>query len=202
MDDTMIRKRFVPNILTIFRVLITPACLYFILSTGNYFNLIAMILFLIASLTDAVDGWYARKYDATTEFGKFLDPLADKILVMAMFIAFGLKELAPWWMIFIVLFRDIFVTFLRSVMIRKGDSMHTSTFAKAKTGIQMFMIYFVLTYLAIKSIPFLDSVYHVLHAILIDNHLLWVLMFLTSMITLYSGILYLLDNRHVFEKKA
>ncbi len=198
----MISKRFVPNILTIFRVLLTPACLYFIFTQGNYYNLIAMILFIIASVTDIVDGWYARKYDVTTEFGKFLDPLADKILVMALFIAFGIKNLAPWWMILIVLFRDIFVTFLRSFMIQNGKSMHTSKFAKAKTGIQMFMIYFVLTFLAIKSIPFLYSVYDVLQTVLIDKHLLWILMLLTSIITLYSGILYLFENRHVFAKKT
>lgn len=198
----MISKRFVPNILTVFRVLITPACLYLILSTGPYYSLYAMILFLIASITDAVDGWYARKYNVVTEFGKFLDPLADKILVMAMFVAFGLKNLAPWWMIFIVIFRDIFVTLLRSIMIRKGQSMNTSKFAKAKTGIQMFMIYFILTFLAIKNIPAFESIYHILDTVLIDYQVLWVLMLLTSMITLYSGILYLFENKHVFAQRA
>lgn len=200
MEATMISKRFIPNILTVFRVLITPVCLYFILSTGLYYSLYAMILFLVASVTDAVDGWYARKYDVTTEFGKFLDPLADKILVMTMFVAFGVKGLAPWWMIFIVLFRDILVTFLRSVMIRRGQSMHTSKFAKAKTGIQMFMIYFILTFLAIENIPAFDTFYSFLNKLLIDHYLLWVLMLLTSMITLYSGILYLFENKHVFTK--
>ncbi len=198
----MISKRFVPNILTVFRVLITPACLYLILSTGPYYSLYAMILFLIASITDAVDGWYARKYNVVTEFGKFLDPLADKILVMAMFVAFGLKNLAPWWMIFIVIFRDIFVTLLRSIMIRKGQSMNTSKFAKANTGIQMFMIYFILTFLAIKNIPAFESIYHILDTVLIDYQVLWVLMLLTSMITLYSGILYLFENKHVFAQRA
>jgi len=197
----MIKKKFVPNILTILRVLITPACLYFMLSNGNYYNLIAMILFLIASVTDGVDGWYARKYQATTEFGKFLDPLADKILVMSVFIVFGIKNLVPWWMIFIVLFRDIFVTVLRSIMIRKGKSMVTRSFAKVKTGIQMFMIYFILTFMAIKSIPFFESLYQFLNKILIDYHILWVLMLLTTIITLYSGILYIFENKHVFAKK-
>lgn len=198
----MISKRFVPNILTVFRVLLTPACLYLILSTGPYYSLYAMILFLIASITDAVDGWYARKYNVVTEFGKFLDPLADKILVMAMFVAFGLKNLAPWWMIFIVLFRDIFVTLLRSMMIRKGQSMNTSKFAKTKTGIQMFMIYFIMTFLAIKNIPAFKSIYHILDTVLFDYQVLWMLMLLTSMITLYSGILYLFENKHVFAQRA
>ena len=197
----MIPKKFVPNILTILRVLITPACLYFMLSHGNYYNLIAMILFLIASVTDGMDGWYARRFDVTTEFGKFLDPLADKILVMSVFIVFGMKDLIPWWMIVIVLFRDIFVTVLRSVMISKGKSMVTRSFAKVKTGIQMFMIYFILTFLAIKSIPFFNPIYQFLEKILIENHVIWVLMLLTTMITFYSGILYLFENKHVFNKK-
>jgi CDP-diacylglycerol--glycerol-3-phosphate 3-phosphatidyltransferase len=171
------------------------------LSQGNYYNLIALILFIVASVTDGVDGWYARKYQATTEFGKFIDPLADKILVMSVFIVFGIKGLIPWWMIAIILFRDVFVTLLRSIMIRKGNSMTTRSFAKVKTGIQMFMIYFIMTFLAVKSIPFFQPVYHFLEKILIDHHVMWVLMLLTTMITLYSGILYLFENKHVFAKK-
>ncbi|MDD3807527.1 MAG: CDP-diacylglycerol--glycerol-3-phosphate 3-phosphatidyltransferase [Candidatus Marinimicrobia bacterium] len=198
----MIRKEFIPNILTLFRVLITPVCLYFILSTGPYYNLYALILFIIASLTDLIDGWYARKYDVMTEFGKFLDPLADKILVMAMFIVFGLKDLAPWWMIGIILFRDIFITLLRSVMIHKGESMNTSKFAKKKTGIQMFMIYLILFFLALQNIAVLNPMYNFLWKLLIYHDLLWVLMLVTTMITLYSGILYIFENKHVFAKKT
>ncbi|MDD5581927.1 MAG: CDP-diacylglycerol--glycerol-3-phosphate 3-phosphatidyltransferase [Candidatus Marinimicrobia bacterium] len=198
----MIRKEFIPNILTLFRVLITPVCLYFILSTGPYYSLYALILFIIASLTDLIDGWYARKYDVMTEFGKFLDPLADKILVMAMFIVFGLKDLAPWWMIGIILFRDIFITLLRSVMIHKGESMNTSKFAKKKTGIQMFMIYLILFFLALQNIAVLNPMYNFLWKLLIYHDLLWVLMLVTTMITLYSGILYIFENKHVFAKKT
>lgn len=198
----MIRKEFIPNILTLFRVLITPVCLYFILSTGPYYSLYALILFIIASLTDLIDGWYARKYDVMTEFGKFLDPLADKILVMAMFIVFGLKDLAPWWMIGIILFRDIFITLLRSVMIHKGESMNTSKFAKKKTGIQMFMIYLILFFLALQNIAVLNPLYNFLWKLLIYHDLLWVLMLVTTMITLYSGILYIFENKHVFAKKT
>lgn len=80
--------------------------------------------------------------------------------------------------------------------------MHTSKFAKTKTGIQMFMIYFILIFLALENIPVLESFYSFLDKLLIDHHLLWVLMLLTSMITLYSGILYLFENKHVFTKKT
>ena len=93
----------------------------------------ALVIFIIASITDAYDGYYARKYDQVTPEGKFLDPLADKILVSSAFISFALMGIIEFWMVGLIIFRDLFVTGLRMTMERKGLSLVTSTIAKAKT---------------------------------------------------------------------
>ena len=91
------------------------------------------MIFFIASITDAYDGYYARKYNQITPEGKFLDPLADKILVSSAFISFALLDIIEFWMVGLIIFRDLFVTGLRMAMEQKGLSMVTSTIAKAKT---------------------------------------------------------------------
>ena len=102
------------------------------------------MIFFIASITDAYDGYYARKYNQVTPEGKFLDPLADKILVSSAFISFALLDIIEFWMVGLIIFRDLFVTGLRMAMEQKGLSMVTSTIAKTKTVAQMFIISFIL----------------------------------------------------------
>ena len=123
------------------------------------------MIFVIASITDAYDGYYARKYDQVTPEGKFLDPLADKILVTSAFMSFALLDVVEFWMIGLIIFRDLFVTGLRMAMERKGLSMVTSTIAKAKTATQMTIIIFILVVLGLKglsfkwSMPILDIIF-------------------------------------------
>ena len=85
----------VPNILSIFRIILTPFFIACLFSDFNYSHIFALIIFLVASVTDAFDGYYARKYDAVTEYGKFLDPLADKILVLSAFISLKAGSYLP-----------------------------------------------------------------------------------------------------------
>ena len=104
----------------------------------------ALLIFIIASITDAYDGYYARKYNEITTEGKFLDPLADKILVSSAFISFALLGIIDFWMVGIIIFRDFFVTGLRIAMEQKGMSMVTSMVAKLKTSAQMTIITLIL----------------------------------------------------------
>ena len=97
-----------PNALTIFRVILTPFFIYLLFTSSMYSNLYALIIFILASVTDAFDGYYARKYNIETEFGNFLDPLADKILVSSAFISFYLLDLIELWMVVVILSRDFF----------------------------------------------------------------------------------------------
>ena len=124
----------------------------------------ALVIFLVASITDAYDGYYARKYNEITKEGKFLDPLADKILVSSAFISFALLGIIDFWMVGIIIFRDLFVTGLRMAMEQKGKTMVTSIIAKLKTSAQMIIITFILIILGLKGLslawamPVLDIV--------------------------------------------
>ena len=156
-----------------------------------------MVIFIIASITDAYDGYYARKYDQVTPEGKFLDPLADKILVSSAFISFALMGIIEFWMVGLIIFRDLFVTGLRMAMERKGLSLVTSTIAKTKTAIQMGIISFILVVLGLKGLslawamPMLD--------IIREYRLVYNLTLSVTLFTLITGITYLYSNRNVIQ---
>lgn len=194
----MIRESSIPNILTVLRIVLTPVFLYLLYMRTPLSFLMAFVVFLIASLSDYADGKIARKFGYSSEFGKYMDPLADKILVSSTFIAFGLMGFADWWMIFIVLVRDLFITLFRSFMNKKGKSMRTSGIAKAKTTIQMIFIYTVLVYLIAVNNDFTNILKPLGH-IFLEYQGFYILMLLTTMLTLYTGILYFFENKHVFK---
>ncbi len=110
-----------------------------------------IFIFTVASFTDAYDGYYARKYNAVSESGKFLDPLADKILASSAFISFAVLGLIDIWMVAIIILRDLFVTLLRMRMKKGGESLVTSNIAKSKTAAQLITIIFTLIYLSINN---------------------------------------------------
>ena len=193
----MIKESHIPNMLTILRIILTPVFLYLLyLGTPAAF-MGAFFAFLVASLSDWADGSIARRYGYGSEFGKFMDPLADKILVISTFIAFGLLGFAPWWMVSIIILRDIVITGVRTYMSRRGKSMRTSGIAKVKTAFQMVFIYTVLVYLFFNNFSYTAFTKPVLSAFY-NNNGFWILMLLTSMFTLYTGILYFFENKHIF----
>ena len=155
----------------------------------------ALFIFLVASITDAYDGYYARKYNEITIEGKFLDPLADKILVSSAFISFALLGIIDFWMVGIIIFRDLFVTGLRMAMEQRGKTMVTSLIAKLKTSAQMIIITFILIILGLKGLslawamPVLDIVkeYKIIY-----NSTLFVTFF-----TGFTGLTYLFSNRKI-----
>lgn len=143
-------KKQVPNLLTFLRIILTPVFIVLLFYEHPFAKFWALVVFGIASITDAYDGYVARKYDLVTEYGRFLDPLADKILVSSAFISFAVMGIIEYWMVALIVFRDLFVTGLRMVMSRKGEIMITSETAKIKTSVQIVLIIFVLTFLGIK----------------------------------------------------
>ena len=153
----------------------------------------ALGIFIIASITDAYDGYYARKYNEITTEGKFLDPLADKILVSSAFISFALLNIIDFWMVGIIIFRDLFVTGLRMAMEQKGMTMVTSMIAKLKTSAQMGIISFILIVLGLKglslawAIPILD--------VIKDYKIIYSLALFGTIFTALTGITYLYSNR-------
>lgn len=158
----------------------------------------ALIIFIVASITDAYDGYFARKYDQVTPQGMFLDPLADKILVSSAFIAFAVIGLVEYWMVALIIFRDLFVTGLRMMMGHKGLKMVTSNIAKAKTVTQIIIIGFILTYLGLKGLH-IGMVIPVINFVKQYN-LIYYLTFAATLFTVFTGFTYLLDNRQVIRK--
>jgi len=93
------------NFITVLRILLTPLFIYFLFGGRQYFEILALLIFILASITDAYDGYIARKYSEVTKLGKFLDPLADKVLMSAAFISFVVMGLVPLWMVILVILR-------------------------------------------------------------------------------------------------
>ena len=171
--------RFLPNFLTTIRILITPICVYIILSDFN-FKVLALALFLIASITDFFDGYFARKYNFTSKIGAFLDPLADKILVIGIFSSFFiLGHIVDIFILLLIIFRDIFVTLLRILMESKGVTMFTSKISKLKTTFQFIII----------IILFLSFIFPNFN----KDFIYYIALFI-SILTFYTGIDYLKSN--------
>ena len=191
-------KKQLPNILTILRILLTPVFIVLLFYEHPYSNFWALVIFVIASITDAYDGYVARKYDLETDYGRFLDPLADKILVSSAFISFAVIEIVTYWMVGLIIFRDLFVTGLRMLMNQKGFIMQTSKSAKIKTGVQIGFIIFVLVYLGAKAFTFFPVTDFV--TIIKEYRIIYYLTITVTVLTLLTGINYLYMNRAVIKR--
>jgi len=187
-----------PNILTFFRILITPVFIVCLFEDFPGAHIWALFLFVIASITDAYDGYYARKNNMVTDTGRFLDPLADKILVSSAFISFAIMGLIDFWMVGLILFRDLFVTGLRIIMTRNGFTMMTSQIAKSKTGVQLGIIIFTLIFLSLKGLGWVMS--NEIHLFILEYELVYYLTAVAVFFTLYTGISYVQDNHKAIKE--
>ncbi|MGB5529714.1 MAG: CDP-diacylglycerol--glycerol-3-phosphate 3-phosphatidyltransferase [Ignavibacteriaceae bacterium] len=183
-----------PNQLTILRIILSPVFLFFFLSDVIWMKQISVIIYLIAALSDWYDGWLARKFNYITSWGKFWDPLADKILTSAAFIGFAIVDLIPWWMVVIIVGRDVIITLLRVFADMKNYVFTTSYYAKWKTMLQMIFLYYLLIlYVALYSTE-INALYGDLILTLLNKQLIYYVALLITLITLHSGILYLKRN--------
>lgn len=171
-----------PNKLTLIRILLIPAFIVLLIN-GYYYT--SAILFVIAASTDALDGHIARKYNLITNFGKIMDPLADKLLVTSALIC--LVELGdiPGWMVIVILAREFTITGLRAVAAGEGVVIAAGKSGKIKTVLQMT----ALTVLLLKNWPF-----SIFTALPIGDYLLWA----AVIMTIYSGAEYIIENRKIF----
>ena len=192
-------KLNLPNILTISRIIITPIFLAVILmeSLPHRF-LIACIIFSIASITDAVDGHLARKNNQITNFGKFLDPIADKVLTTAALLAFMSMGLCNIWIIMLVLTREFAIASVRMISASSGVVIPANIWGKIKTVSQM--VFTILIMLLGEAYYILETTYAELFAklpdlSLISNSLLWI----TAILTVISGVIYLIDSRKIID---
>lgn len=142
-----------PNILALFRIALAPLMLWFFIDRDNsifsywhpsWFDYFAGLIFVIASVTDFFDGFIARSWDQMTKLGGILDPLADKMLVLAGFIGLVALDRASVWAVFLVLSREFFITGLRVVAVSEGKNVASTMAGKIKTVAQMVAIGFLI----------------------------------------------------------
>ncbi|WP_156018922.1 CDP-diacylglycerol--glycerol-3-phosphate 3-phosphatidyltransferase [Streptococcus ruminantium] len=174
------KKENIPNALTVGRILVIPIFILFLTVWNTAIShMAAAILFAMASITDYLDGYLARKWQVVTNFGKFADPLADKLLVMAAFIMLVGLGFAPAWVVAIIICRELAVTGLRLLLVENGGTVLAAAMpGKIKTFSQMFTIIFLL-----------------LHWQIIGQFMLYVALFFT----LYSGYDYFKGASYLFK---
>jgi len=183
-----------PNLLSLLRIILTPLFIIFLFSDDR---LLALIIFAVAAITDAYDGHLARKYNQITSQGKFLDPLADKILVLSAFFSFAFIGIIDFWMVGIITFRDMFITGLRWIISNKGFEFVTSKLSKYKTAFQLIIIILTLIFLTLES---LDMESFIPTIDLIKQYkIIYMLTLFTAIFTAYTGIIYLYANRFVIK---
>lgn len=171
-----------PNKLTIFRVILIPFFVVFMLvDITLYDKWIALAIFIIASLTDLLDGKIARKYNLVTNFGKFMDPLADKLLVCSALICLVALDKIPAWMVIVIIAREFIISGFRLIASDNGVVIAASYWGKFKTTFQMIMICLMIADIA--AIGLLTAV------------VMWV----AVVLTVVSLIDYLVKNKDVMK---
>lgn len=140
-----------PNLLTLSRIAFAPllwACLFW---DFVWAKALALVIFIVASLTDFFDGLLARRQKTKTRFGAIMDPVADKILILTAFFAFVRLGIIPLWLVLIILFREVIVTLLRLWVIRRGIVMPAQRAGKQKTVSQIVVVLFILLFLSVRG---------------------------------------------------
>lgn len=184
-----------PNQLTTLRIILTPVFLYLFLSGDPVLIRISFLIYVVAAFTDWYDGWLARKFNYITNWGKFMDPLADKILTSAVFFGFVFLGMLELWMVIVIVARDFLVTFIRLYADYKKVRFSTSRIAKAKTFIQMAFLYYLLFFFVLNTFDTLSEKYSHILDVLLDPNLIYWLMFIVTIFTAYTGLDYFFRNR-------
>jgi CDP-diacylglycerol--glycerol-3-phosphate 3-phosphatidyltransferase len=185
----------VPNSLTFLRIGLTPVFLLLLFSPAPAMKQLALVVFVVAALTDWYDGWVARKYGYTSRFGKFLDPLADKILTLSALLGFVYLGLVDAWIVWVIVIRDIVITGLRSYAEYKGEPVITSKTAQAKTFGEFIVIYYILILYVASSVPPLHQNFRGFLDTMMNHQVLFGMILVVMLSTVGTGIMYLFDNR-------
>ncbi len=189
-----------PNKLTISRIVLTVLFVFCIRQEGLNFAIFATVIFILASLTDYFDGYFAKKYNLISDFGKLMDPIADKFLMLAAFLAFVRMHVIDEWAVMLILGREIAVTGLRFFALTKQKVLAAEKGGKHKTVSQVVAIFIILGFIIFKR-----------SAIIVfgwsgEIEFWWevginVAMLVTVILTLTSGISYFWRNRKLIHEE-
>ncbi|RKY88620.1 CDP-diacylglycerol--glycerol-3-phosphate 3-phosphatidyltransferase [candidate division KSB1 bacterium] len=184
-----------PNQLTVLRMILTPFIVAFIFINSSFTLQIALGLFLAAAITDWYDGRYARKYGYISKWGKFLDPLADKILVSSSLATFYVLSYIKLWVVMVIVIRDFIITGLRLFALHNNKSINTNNIAKVKTFIQMSLVFIILIYMNLeRSINSNISKYTIANIITFEDLINKAALFV-AFLTAFTGAFYIVENR-------
>jgi CDP-diacylglycerol--glycerol-3-phosphate 3-phosphatidyltransferase len=167
------------NMITIFRIIMVPFVLVILLTEMQNKEIIAFAIFVTAAITDSIDGYIARKFNQVSALGKFLDPIADKLLVSAALIALVYLQEVETWAAVIIILRELFISAFRFYFLINNASFSASIPAKIKTTVQIVAISILILY---RKMPFADYFF------ILGTVVLYVAIFLT----LYSGAEYVI----------
>ncbi len=191
----------IANRLTMTRIALTAVFMVFLLWWEDIWwtKLVAFLVFSAAALSDYLDGRIAKKKNMVTDFGRLMDPIADKILVISAFAAFLQLQLINVWMFMVIISREILITSLRLFALNKGKVLSASKAGKHKTVSQMAVILLILFFMAFQEImktffiwnPDWDDLF---------SRSIYLLMLVTVGFTLFSGLSYLWENRKIIAK--
>lgn len=184
-----------PNKLTISRIFLTFIFMFFLFSKGFAYKTLALLVFTIAAWTDFFDGFLAKTRNEISDFGKFMDPIADKILILAAFLAFVEMKLIPAWMVVAIVFREFIITGLRLAALAKGEIIEAEMTGKHKTISQMSSIYVILIFIVFResgtgAFKFWNENWE--HSF---KNIIFYMMIITTFLTVVSGILCLIKNK-------
>lgn len=189
----------IANRLTVLRIVLTFVFMFFLFCPGLLAKALALLIFIFAALSDLLDGMIAKRNNMVTDFGKLMDPIADKILVLSAFIAFVQMQLVEAWMVLIIISREILITSLRLFALNKGKVLSATRAGKHKTLSQMLSIFLILGFVVLKE-AMLDYFTWNPNWEKFFRQGIYGFMFFTVVLTLYSGLSYLWQNRNVITK--
>ena len=171
-----------PNVLTVVRILLVPVLVAALLSATASGDLLAAVVFVVASVTDALDGWIARRRKSESTFGKLMDPLADKLLVVAALVSLVSLDRLSAWVAMVIIAREFAVTGLRQLAMEEGHVIPASIWGKLKTVTQIAMV---------------------LVLIAVDDRTAWVdaLVYVTVFVTVASGVVYFFNFRSLLRTR-
>ncbi|MCA9401474.1 MAG: CDP-diacylglycerol--glycerol-3-phosphate 3-phosphatidyltransferase [Candidatus Omnitrophica bacterium] len=178
----------IANVLTTSRIALTIVFLLFVVQTGFQAKLIAALVFLAASITDYLDGYLARKYNLVTNYGKLMDPIADKFLVLSAFAVFGKLEVIPFWMVLIIFIREVALTFYRLVAVFQGNILAAENLGKWKTVLQMGTLFIILFFVVFRETPIGENLTE--FSLQAWHTSIYSLMILTVLLTVISALSY------------